>query len=356
VIVREAAGIDWPALAEFLLKTPLDAGAAFVLDRRPDFCALPRLRGEFRSFVALRDGRIAGTVTALWHPARDGERTLLVGEIIDLRVAPWARHGCATIRLLRAAHAALLEQRVDWVVSLIGHQNQAAISLVGHRAGLPLLVPLDEVASVHFMAWKVAPARGIPAVHVRKACASDAALLGEFCATALAAERFAPVESLIWPDPTGLHQAWIAFDSRGRPSGALVLWDGETARRIRVLRYRSADLPVRLLAGALAQFGRAAPFPAPGEALGVWASRLVSIRHGGAATLRALLDAALSCAAFAGRNVVQLNLHRDDPLRRSLPMYPRSTYWSTLYGAPFRGAAAPPPTNLVRHHVDVAFA
>jgi hypothetical protein len=356
VIVHEAAASDWPALAEFLLATPLEAGAAFVLDRRPDFGALPRLRGEFRSIVARRDGVITGMVTVLWHPALDGADMLLVGEIIDLRVAPWARHGSTTIRLLRAAHATLLEQRVDWITCLIGRQNQAAISLLGRRVGLPMLAPLDEVASVHFMAWRAPLARGNTRVQVRKACASDAPLLREFCAAAYASERLAPVEALAWPDPGERHRAWIAFDSCNRPSGALLLWDPEPVRRIRVLRYRSTDLPVRLLAGVLARFGRAAPLPAPGDVLGVWASRMVSIRHGGAATLRCLLDAALGAAAEAGRNVVQLNLHADDPLLRMLPPYPRATYWSTLYGAPCRGALVPPSTQPVRHHVDVAFA
>ena len=67
MIVREATAEDWPTVAEFFLSTPLESGTVFVLDRRPDFGALPGLRGVFRTFLAFEGERLAGTVTALWQ-------------------------------------------------------------------------------------------------------------------------------------------------------------------------------------------------------------------------------------------------------------------------------------------------
>lgn len=354
MIVREATAVDWPKVADFFLTIPLEAGTAFVLDRRPDFGALPGLRGEFRTFLVFQGKRLAGTVTALWHTGRDGAHSIKVGELIDFRVASWARGGRASIHLLRAANAVFAAQRVDWIVCLIGKQNQAAIPLVTRRAGLPLLAPLEEFASVHFMAWRVPRALESSSITVRAAEASDATLVIELCGSALDSERFAPVEPIRWPDPTGRHRAWIAVDLEGTPCGVLLLWDGELARRLRVVRYRAADLPLRIVASVAAHCGLGAPLPAPGGALGLWASRVVVIRRGGGDTLRALLGAALRAAAATGRNIVQLNLRRTDPLLQELPPYPRSTYWSTLYGAPCRVSPVPLKPFTERHHADLA--
>lgn len=354
MIVREATAVDWPGVADFFLTAPLEAGTAFVLDRRPDFGALPGLRGEFRTFLVFQGNRLAGTVTALWHEGRDGAHLIKVGEVIDFRVASWARGGRASFHLLRAAHAVFAAEEVDWIVCLVGNQNRAAIPLVARRAGLPLLAPLEEFASVHFMAWRVPRTRGSGSITVRVAEASDAPLVIEFCRSAFDSERFAPVKPIGWPDPTGRHRAWIAVDPDGTPCGVLLLWDGELARRLRIVRYRTADLPLRIVAGIAARFGLAVPLPPPGSVLGLWASRVVAIRRGGGDTLRALLGAALSAAAAAGRHVVQLNLRRNDPLLQELPPYPRSIYWSTLYGAPCRGGPVAPKPFLERYHADLA--
>jgi hypothetical protein len=354
VILREATPEDWPRVAEFFLATPLQSGTSFVLDRRPDFGALPALRGRFRTFLALDGRRIAGTVTALWRPGRDGSRQITVGEVMDLRVVSWAQGGPAAFQLLRAAHAVFVAERADWIVCLIGRHNQATIPLVAQRCGFPLLEPLEEFASVHFVAARVprwGSARGIV---VRAAQAADAAQLAELCAADQANERLAPTEPISWPDRTGQHRAWLASAADGTPCGALLTWDGDAVRRMRIVRYRNVDLPLRLATAAAAALGMANPLPAPGGVLGLWATRLVSVRSGGAHTLRALLDAALAAAVDAGRSVLQLNLRARDPLLRRLPPYPRSTYWSTLYGGPCEAARTGPRTGADRYHVDLA--
>jgi hypothetical protein len=354
VIVREATAADWPQVTELFLATPVQSGTSFMLDRRPDFGALPGLRGQFRTFVVHQGERLAGTVTALWHRAMDGEEQVTVGEIIDLRVAPWARGAGVTLHLLRAVHGSFMDARVDWILSLIGKQNQPARAVTARWASLPALAPLEDFASVHFMALRVPQWRS--GLTVREAGPSDALMVADFCASREATERFATPGTIPWPDPTGRHRAWLAFGPCGAPRGALVAWDGEAVRRLRIVRYRAADLPLRALTGVTAMFGRSAPLPVPGDVLRLWATRLVVVRSGGAQTLRALVDAALGSAVAAGRHVLQVNLHGRDPLLQQLPPYPRSTYWTTLYGGPLDDRPAAKPSSTERFHVDIACA
>lgn len=352
--LREATADDWPEVVNLFLSTPLEAGTAFVLDRRPDFGALPALRGRFRTFLVRQEGRLAGTVTALWHDGRDGVRTITVGEVIDFRVAPWARRGRAAFLLLRAAYHAFVTEKADWVVCLIGNENRTALPCVAQRAGLPLLAPLQEYASIHFVAWRVPRVFASRSVNVREAVAADAAVIREACDQLTAQERFAPLESMVWPDPSGRHHAWIAFRPDGTTAGVLVVWDSRPVRQIRVVRYAASDGPLRAITRVAALMGLAVPLPDAGGVLGLWASRCVAVRHGGAETLRALLGAALTAAVGAGQSVVQLNLAKDDPLLQRLPPYPRSTFTSTLYGAPLGGDNVAAEAQTGRFHVDIA--
>jgi L-amino acid N-acyltransferase YncA len=353
LIIREATAADWPEIAGFFLETPVQSGTSFVLDRRPDFAALPALRGQFRTFMVFQRQRLVGTATALWHLARDGADTTTVGEIIDLRVAPCARGGRAVSQLLHAVYAVFVAERVDWIVCLIGKHNRAAIPTVAGRAGLPRLEFLEDFASVHFIAARLPHLFAASEVTVRAAEPSDAVLLGALCAQSCATRRFAPSEPLEWPHPTGRYRAWLAFEPDGTPCGALVIWDGGSVRRLRIVRYSTADLPLRIAVGVAARCGMANPLPAPNEVFGLWASSVVTVRHDDRRILRALLAAALSAAVAAGQHVLQINLSAHDPLLRRLPPYPRSTYWSTLYGCRRQGA----PTSqheLKRHHADLA--
>ena len=189
---------------------------------------------------------------------------------------------------------------------------------------------------------------------MRAASAADASLLAGFCAAAYATELFAPPQLLEWPDPAGRHHAWLAFEPDGTPCGALVMWDGDAVRRLRIMRYRATDLPLRVAIGVAARLGLTNPLPAPGEVFGFWASRMVAVRQGDSRILRALLDAALTSAATAGQSAVQINLHGGDPLLRRLPPYPRSTYWTTLYGCPRDGSPVPAHFLSERFHADLA--
>jgi L-amino acid N-acyltransferase YncA len=352
MIVREATVADWPQVTDLFAAAPVQSGTSFVLDRRPDFGALPRLRGQFRTFVISDGERLAGTVTALWRRAMDGSKQVTVGEVIDLRVAPWARGKRVAFHLLRAAHETFRAERVDWILTLVGKHNEPVKTVAARKTSLPALVPLEDFASVHFMAMRLPRRRS--GLTVREAGPSDAALLAELCAAQRAAERFAPPGAIPWPDPTGRHRAWLAFGPDGAPHGVLVAWDGEALRRFRIVRYRLADLPLRAVMGVAAMLGRSAALPAPGEVLRLWATRLVVVRSGGARTLRALLDAALGSAVTADCHVLQVNLHSSDPLLRQLPPYPRSTFWSTLYGGPIDVRPVAPLSPAERFHADIA--
>ena len=354
MILREATAADWPQISEFFLDTPLQSGTSFVLDRRPAFGALPALRGSFRSFLVFQDHRLAGTVTALWRPAANGARVVMVGEVIDLRVAPWARGGRAVFYLLHAAYDVFVTERVEWVFCLIGKHNRATSPLVARSIGLPPLEPLEDFASVNFVAGRAPRFVAARGVTVRVAEESDAALLANAWSESHALERFVPPDSFTWPDLTGRHRSWLAFRPDGTPCGALVTWDGASVRRVRIIRYRAADRPIRAAIAVAAVLGVTNPLPAPGEVLGLWASRAIAIPRDDGRTLRALLDAALSAAATAAQNVLQLNLRGRDPLLRRLPPYPRSTYWSTLYGGPCDGSPLPAAARAERYYADLA--
>jgi hypothetical protein len=353
VMLREATAADWPQIADFFLATPVQSGTSFVLDRRPDFGALPALRGQFRTFMVFRRQILVGTATALWHVARDGTNTTTVGEVTDLRIAPCARGGRAVSHLLHAVYEVFLAQRVDWIVCLIGKNNLAAMPTVEGRVGLPRLEFLEDFASVHFIAGKIPRLLAASGVTVRAAEASDAVLLRKLCAESCASKRFAPDEALEWPHPTGRYRAWLAFKPDGAPCGALVIWDGEPVRRLRILQYRAADLPLRVAVGLASRWKMVNSLPAPNEVLGLWASSVVAVPPDDSRTLRALVDAALAAAVSAGQNVLQLNLSAQDPLLRRLPPYPRSTYWSSLYGYA-RDAGPIFRHPRTRHHADLA--
>jgi hypothetical protein len=222
VILREATAADWPQINEFFLETPLQSGTSFVLDRRPDFGALPALRGSFRTFLVFQDHRLAGTVTALWRSATNGARIVTVGEVLDLRVAPWARGGRAVFYLLHAAYDVFVAERVEWIFSLIGKHNRATSPLVARSTGLPPLEPLEDFASVNFVAGRVPRFMAAKGVTVRVAEPSDAGLVTDVCRAQYARERFSPPDTPTWPDPTGRHHAWLAFEADGTPCGALM--------------------------------------------------------------------------------------------------------------------------------------
>jgi len=353
--VRLASDADGPALLDLFGRTPLEAGTSFVLDRSPDFGALPRLRGEHRTFLALDEDGVVGTASALWHDVEDAGRTVRVGEIADLRVDRRIRGGRAAAYLLAAVGNIFAERSVDWVTCLIGDHNRAARTLTEGKAGLPPLARLTRYASVHFVAW------GIPAVsrrrglEIRAAGPEDGVVLSSLIEAAAARRRFVPRPLLAWPDPLGSHRAWIAF-AHGVPVGALLAWDPDSVRRIRVVSYRPADLPLRTAVAVASALGLAAPLPVPGGVLRLLATRWLAA-PGQPDVAAALVRAAMRAAAKDGMNVVQVNLDESDPALRALPASPRSTYWSTLYGRPLRDTDACPPGVFPKpsvFHTDVA--
>jgi acetyltransferase (GNAT) family protein len=351
VTVREATLADGPALIELFRQTPLDAGTAFVLDRGPDFWALLALRGDHRTFVACEGDRVAGTATALWHDAGASTGPLRVGEIVDLRIATWARGTRAALRLLEAVRGALLEARIGWALCLVGDRNDAARTLVAGKAGFPRLGPLTRWASVHFVTLR-APRRLPSGLEVRPATDVDRAALLALAEHVAARRQLVPLPLLEWPDPR--HRAWLALE-RGAPVGALVAWSGEGVRALRIVRHRWQDAPLRALVATASLAGLSPPLPGPGGVLRMWATRWVAAPPGRPAVGRALVRFALRAAAAEGVQVLQVNLPEGDPLLGALPALPRSTYWSTLYGCPCGDGPTPPtPPPTACHHADVA--
>jgi hypothetical protein len=190
---------------------------------------------------------------------------------------------------------------------------------------------------------------------VREAGPADALLIRSLADAQFECERFSPPTPLSWPDPTGQSRAWIATASDGAPIGLLMVWNGAPVRRLRIMRYSRSDLPLRLFVGAAAKLGFCVPLPRAGDALGIWATRLICISSGGSATLKRLLDVVQRSAVESGIHIVQVNLPARSPLLAQLPRRPRSTYWSTLFAGPHYAAGTAPnyPTGD-SYHADLA--
>jgi hypothetical protein len=354
-LIREASPADGSRLVAFFRETALRASTEFVLDRGPDFDALLRIRGHWRTFVALEGERVRGSVTALWHEGLDGDKVLVVGEIVDLRVAPEARGGPAAARLLGRAREALEETGADWVLCLIGDRNREARRLVSGGAGIPPLAALGRYASVHYPAWRIPRWAAPGGISVRRADAGDARVLAELARETSTGRRFAPTTLFPWPDPSGTHRGWIAEAPTGQPIGGLVVWDPMAVRRIRVRRYSSADQVLRGLMALAAMVGAATALPKVGEPLRLWASRWLGARSSAREVTSLLARTAIRAAAEEGQHVLQLNLEERDPLFGLLPALPRSCYWSTLYGRPLREPGTG-VTDAAICHTDVALA
>lgn len=340
IVVREAGTEDGPSLVRLFAAAPVRAGTDFILDRGPDFFGLLRARGQFRTFIAEEDGRLAGSATALWHDARESGASERVGEIVDVRAAEWARGGRAVIPLLNAVSDAFRAAHVDWAVCLIADRNRAAASLVRGAWGFPIFEALHRWASVHYMAVR-APLAGIRRVRIREAVPSDASILGELSATTTGSWRLAPPELFAWPDPAARHRAWIAEDYSGRAIAGLVIWDASDFRRVQIAKYALRDLPMRMALTVAAPLGAAVPLPAPGGVLSMWAARWIGAVRGSETAVGGLVHAGLRAAVRAGIHVVQINVPAGDAVLTSLPSLPRSTFWSTLFGLRLSAQASP---------------
>ena len=339
--IREATLNDNSDLTEFVAHSPMSAGTHFVLDRAPDFFRLLQLRGDSRTFIAeAKHHGIAGIVTALWHDVRDREGNVRLGEIVDLRVAPWARGGGTAARLLHAAKDALAEARVSWVVCLIGDRNTDAVRLVSGGAGLPNLESLTRFASIHYVAWR--PPRRKNQGHAARAARPDERdILDDLRDEMNVTRRFVPHALLDPTDRSTDQTSWIIPGSNGTAAGALIVWDGHEVRRVRIVRYEREDTLLRIGVSLASRLGLANRLPNEGDVLRIWASRFIGLREPNRGAIRSLVDLSLRAATDAGAHVVQLNLPESDPLLRLLPRYPRSIYWSTLYGRPFIGNDRP---------------
>ena len=349
--IREVSERDGAAVAALFLENSLEAGTGFVLDRTPDFSALLRLRGEFRTFGVWHRGRLIGSASALWDMRRVGGDTSCVGEVVDLRVSAASRGGPAARLLLEAVRKTLTGVGASRVVCLIGDGNDAARRLVAGKGGLPELDPLTRYVSVHYVPWGAGRSREGT---VRPAGDLDVEQVMFVYAKAREGMELLPCEVPTWPDRAGRHRAWLATTPDGRVIGGLVVWDGQELRRIRVTRYRGWDRALRAATSLAARVGQATALPAPGGALRTWASRAFWTDPNRPAVVRALMREALREAARSGVHVLQINLHSESPLLELLPAFPRSTYRSTLYGMTMKSGAHRPLDPQMPASYDLA--
>ena len=337
MIVREATAGDWPAAAEFFLSTPLESGTVFVLDRRPDFGALPGLRGVFRTFLAFEGERLAGTVTALCERPRSVTRSSSSERSSTFvwrhgRAADERRFSCCERRTRRSVRTAWTGLAASSATRIERRCHSSPVEPAfpswwrsqGSRActSLPGEFPLCLNQTVSLCARQPLRMR-------RRSLSSRRTRSPTSCSRR--PSRSSGRTRLACTEP--------GSQARRMARRAACCLSG-TAKQCAAFEFFAIGRPTCRFDASRASgawLGIASPLPSPGGVLGLWASRVVTIRHGGSVTLRALLRAALRDATVAGRSVVQVNLHARDPLLRELPNYPSSIYRSTLYGCPYRG-------------------
>lgn len=325
--LREATHEDSARLVEFFQRTPMSAGTSFVLDRGPDFFALLALRGASRTFALFNGDRLVGTATALWRTVHDQGLDVVHGEVVDLRVADFARGTRAAWRLLGAVREAFTAAGVMWVSCLIAGGNQLATALVTGRAGLPPLSWRRRYQSAHYLACRP-PWRSDDEWSIESAGEST--------------------------DPSARSTTWTARDASGRQVGTLRLWDGDSVRRIRIEQYRRAEWPLRVFSRLAGAVSAGVALPREGGVLRTWASREFVVDPPNRTVVRALLSASVRAAVHSGRHVVQINLDARDPLVELLPRFPRSTFMSDVYGAPFGPALRGHALDFTGDDADIA--
>lgn len=352
--VREATDADGPALAELLLATPIEAGTAFALDRRPNFFALPRMRGTPRTFVAEEGARLSGMVTVIQREVEHLGALEQLGEIVDVRVAPTARGSRVLFHMLAMARTSLRPVDLAWLVCLIGDANVQARGLVKGQAGLPALQALTGYLSVHYIAQSLS--RWLPArrVNVLEARADDGAHVAHIIERSRLGQRLLPSHGGGTIDQPG-HRTWLARDTNsGHVLGGMVVWDGTGVREYRVARYSTADAILRAATLVAAATGVGVALPAEGGRLPMWAVRALAVEEGCTHVVKPLVRAVLGTAVKEGVHVLQVNLPRDHPLVPALPLAPRATFHSTLYGRALKESAFPYPTGGATYHADLA--
>ena len=322
---RPALPDDNAALVTLAAACPMEGDIGLCVDRSPDFFALNRLEGEaWRvDVVDAADGTLAGCIAI----AR--RRVYMLGverEVMyfsDLKVHPDHRGSGAAEALIRHAWQACREMGGDEVPTLVTVlAGNAAIErrARGPRGSPPWTNFARLVAHSVSLVWK----RRVPAVagmRVERACAADLAEMAELWQKLAPARNFAPAfapggfEAWIEQAP-GLEPEsyWLLRGDDGRIAAFLGLWDQETFKHTRVVRYSRPLAAFRLSYNLLAPLIGAARLPGRGSAMRFLTAVHVCVPPDRPAMLRALVLSAYDALRGRGYAFFSVGLDAKDPL------------------------------------------
>lgn len=154
VLIREATEADNEALQQLNREAPMQGDITIRVERIPDFFAINRKIGPFKTMVAETHGRIVGVLTIARHPAVLEGKVQEIGVIRDIKIHPDFRGSTALYRLLYTFLQYALGQKWNILYATALKGNIKVISLMGGRAGLPSLVPAG-----HFIQFNLFPKR-----------------------------------------------------------------------------------------------------------------------------------------------------------------------------------------------------
>ncbi|MFA4839232.1 MAG: hypothetical protein WC703_07145 [Candidatus Neomarinimicrobiota bacterium] len=136
--IRTATPQDNNELLDLSREAPMDASLVVGIDRSPDYFALANLQGEdAQIFVAEEHGKILGAVGCSFRTVLFDGQPLRIAYIGGIKIRHSARNGITAFRLMRAVSDFLLSSEARFGVMLAMKHNQAMISLLSGRAGIP---------------------------------------------------------------------------------------------------------------------------------------------------------------------------------------------------------------------------
>jgi len=116
----------------------MDASLVVGVDRSPDYFTLANLQGEnAQVFVVEENGTILGAVGCSFRTVLFEDKTMRIAYIGGIKIRLSARNGMTAFRLMRAVSDFLLSGDARFGVILAMKHNEAMISLLSGRAGIP---------------------------------------------------------------------------------------------------------------------------------------------------------------------------------------------------------------------------
>lgn len=344
--VREAQPSDNEELIRLTRSTPMSGTIALRIDRDPDFYRLASLRGDGRTFVAVRDERLVGCISLSYRKAFERGAQVRLGYIADLKVSEGARRSEVAYRLLKTVYDVALESESATYFCIVAEGNPAAHSLLTGRAGIPEFADLG-LFRVRSLLPKLAPfgiglqsrkrETGDP-IRIRAIAADSGDELEGICRFVNATNGgflFAPFVTPAdfrarGPVAASRHAVLAAFEGE-RLAATLTLEDmGDAKADVPISLPMAMNLGVTLLRG-LGRFVSGLNLPQIGEPIRSLYLRHVAVTPGHERALAALIGEARSRAALAGYSLLTLGLHHRDPRLAVLMSFPGFDFYSRGY-------------------------